>query len=195
MEAINKKGRIIIVSAASGAGKTSILKRVFMRLDWLEYSVSCTTRPKRAGEREGVDYFFLSQRDFFRMRDNGEFAEWKEVHGNYYGTPKSYLNGKIENGSIVVLDIDVQGRKELHSSFPEAAGIFIMPPSLEELERRLRSRGTDSSEVISLRMSNAKKEIEEYERCGLYSYTVVNGDLMRAVDETEGIIKKIAGRV
>lgn len=186
-----KKGKIIVFSAASGAGKTTILNYLKQVMPDLVYSISATTRRPRAHEKDGVHYFFLSEKEFNRRISNSEFAEWAIVHDNYYGTPKAFINQTIQSGKHIIMDIDVYGKIKFDQTYPDATGIFISPPSEEELERRLRGRGTDAEDVITVRLSNAKKETEFARKNGKYRYTIVNDDLKRARQEAVSLIKKI----
>jgi len=178
------------MSAASGAGKTTLKDLVIKDFPDIKYSISATTRKPREGEIDGVHYFFKTKEEFEQMiKDNG-LIEWNEVHGNYYGTPKSFVEQTLAEGNRVLFDLDVFGKVNFDKVYPEATGIFIMPPSDEELERRLRGRGTDSEEVIQLRLANAKKEIEFAKTKGKYEYTIINDDLQKAADELRAILKQ-----
>ncbi len=180
------RGRLFVVSAPSGAGKTTILKSVMAGTQGLAFSVSHTTRSPRSGENDGKDYHFVSRRQFEDMRAKGAFLEWAEVHGNLYGTSISSLEQQLDLGFDIVLDIDIQGAAVLRDKKRvEASFIFIAPPSLEELERRLRSRGTDSDETIDLRLANAKSEMAEADR---YQYLIVNDNLNESIKLLTAII-------
>jgi len=189
-----QQGRIIIFSAASGAGKTTILDHLRRVMPDLVYSISATTRPPRDHEKDGVHYFFLSEDEFKRKIDEDEFAEWEVVHGNYYGTPKSFIDSTIQSGRHIVMDVDVYGKVKFDKAYPDAIGIFLKPPSLEELEKRLRSRKTDSDEVIGLRLANAEKETFFASQNGKYEYTIVNDDLDAAKQKVVTLVKEIIGR-
>lgn len=189
-----QQGRIIIFSAASGAGKTTILDHLRRVMPDLVYSISATTRPPRNHEKDGVHYFFLSEDEFKRKIDGDEFAEWEVVHGNYYGTPKSFIDSTIQSGRHIVMDVDVYGKVKFDKAYPDAIGIFLKPPSLEELEKRLRSRKTDSDEVIALRIENAEKETLFASQNGKYEYTIVNDDLDTAKQKVVALVKEIIGR-
>ncbi len=169
------KGITFVVSAPSGTGKTTLLQRLRERVGGLRFSVSYTTRPPRPGEEEGRDYHFVSREKFFQMVQEGRFIEWAEVHGDLYGTPKVNFDGLGEED--LLLDIDPQGAKRIKEMVRDSVLIFILPPSLEELERRLRRRGKDSEETIRERLKNAKKELDQI---ALYDYIVVNDDLEEA---------------
>ncbi len=182
------KGLIVVFSAASGAGKSTIISALEKKWDNMLHSISGTTRKPRGTEKDGVDYFFYTKKQFKDMIANDEFVEWAEVHGNYYGTPRSFIDAQVEAGKIVVLDIDVQGKVQLDRIYPDAKGIFIEPPSLKVLEERLRSRGTDTDEAITLRMENAKKEQDFARFEGKYDYFVVNDVLEDAIEKVNIII-------
>ncbi|MGM0643341.1 MAG: guanylate kinase [Thermodesulfobacteriota bacterium] len=171
------RGRIFVVSAPSGAGKTTLCRSVISEFDRLFYSVSHTTRKAREDETDSVDYFFISKKEFEDRIAENYWAEWARVHDNYYGTSKDFLNEKISSGKSVLLDIDVQGAGLIKKAFPEAVTIFVMPPSFEVLEERLRKRGTDSEEVILNRLENAGREMD---RKGWYDFIVINDDFEKA---------------
>lgn len=179
-------GKLFILSAPSGAGKTTLLKRVMADLPGLAFSVSHTTRLPRVGEVDGVDYHFVSRDQFEAMRDQGVFLEWAEVHGNLYGTSRPAVLAQLATGVDVILDIDVQGASIiLNSAAIPAASLFISPPSLQELERRLRGRGTDSEETILLRLKNAGKEMQAAVD---YEYLIINDRLEQAIDTLRAIV-------
>lgn len=180
-----RKGLLFVLSAPSGAGKTSISRELLARHPDLRESISYTTRLPRAGERDGVDYHFVSRELFDRMVTDGAFAEWAEVHGNRYGTARATLLQAAEKGCDVLLDIDVQGAAQLRSSGLEGVSIFVLPPSMAELRQRLAARNTDSAEVIERRMKNAGSEIREAAR---FDYIVVNDDLAKAVAAVQAIM-------
>ena len=171
------KGGIFVVSAPSGAGKTTLCRSVINELDRLSYSVSHTTRAARAGETDAVDYFFISKKEFEDKITENYWAEWARVHDNYYGTSKAFLTEKINSGQSILLDIDVQGARQIKTAFPEAVTIFVMPPSFDELENRLRKRGTDSEDVIQNRLENAGREMDQK---GCYDFIVINDDFEQA---------------
>jgi guanylate kinase len=181
---------LIVFSAASGAGKTTLINKVMPFFPNIVYSVSATTRKPRAGEENGVHYFFKDEQEFKSMIEKNELVEWNLVHGNYYGTPKFFVEQKLAEGRDVAFDLDVFGKINFDKVYPEAIGILILPPSMEDLEKRLRNRKTESEESLKIRMENAKKEIEFAETQGKYQYTVYNGDLETAVAELKGIIEK-----
>ena len=177
---------LFIVSAPSGAGKRTILGKVFEKDPALTYSVSATTRPARKGEVEGRDYYFLSEEAFRERVDADDFAEWAEVHGNLYGTLRDELSRRLGTGKVVILELDVQGMRNVKAAWRNAASIFIMAPSMEELERRLRKRGTNDPADIALRMANALKEIEVRHT---FDYIIVNDNLDEAVADMQAIIR------
>lgn len=173
-------GRLFIVSAPSGAGKSTLCRALLKRFPDLNYSISCTSRPPRGSEREGVDYHFISTDEFERGIDSGRWAEWAEVHGNYYGTAAADLQRRLAGGSDVLLDIDVQGARQIRKRFPDSVTIFIMPPSLAVLAQRLQSRGTDSEAEIQRRLNNAREEMRFR---NLYRHVIVNDRLSEAKSE------------
>jgi guanylate kinase len=175
----------VILSAPSGGGKTTIARRLLERRGDLGYSVSCTTRAPREGEEDGRDYRFLSHEAFLAARDAGEFAEWAEVHGNFYGTLRSEVRKVLATGQHVLMDIDVQGARQFHAAFPETVLIFVLPPSGEVLMSRLSSRKSEDRERLLVRLRNARAELGEV---GHYHYVVVNDSLDRAVDQVSAII-------
>ncbi|MCR5257944.1 MAG: guanylate kinase [Desulfovibrio sp.] len=154
-------GTALVLSAPSGAGKTTLVKKLIQEFPNFGFSISFTTRAPREGEVDGRDYRFTTKEDFLQRRDRGEFAEWAMVHGNCYGTPLAPLREMLQQGRDVLFDIDVQGAAQLRLSLPHARLVFILPPSMQELERRLRSRGTDAEDVIQVRLANARAEMRE----------------------------------
>lgn len=180
------RGSIIVVSAPSGSGKTTLIKRLLAAYPELKFSVSFTTRPARHGEKEGRDYFFISRREFERMVQAGEFVEWAEVVGQLYGTARAQIRAAEEAGEDVLLDIDVQGHRQVREKLPEAVSIFILPPSFPELERRLRRRKSDAPEVIERRLANARREIGHWQE---YDYLVVNDRLRAATKSLRAILE------
>ncbi|MCI5717881.1 MAG: guanylate kinase [Alistipes sp.] len=183
------EGKLIIFSAPSGSGKTTIVKRLLSVFPQFEFSISATSRKPRGTERDGVDYFFLTQEEFARRVEAGDFVEWEEVYGGTcYGTLRSEMERIWAKGNVIVFDVDVMGGINLKRIFGEnACSIFIMPPSVEELRRRLEGRGTDSAETIDKRVAKAEFEIS---KSGSFDHIVVNDDLDTAVAETESIIGK-----
>jgi guanylate kinase len=186
-----KRGSIIVFSAPSGAGKTTLLDHIRATIPGLVYSISATTRPPRPHEVHGRHYFFLSTQEFHRKIDASELAEWEVVHGHYYGTPREFIDRAVESGKHVVMDIDVYGKKKFDRHYPEARGILILPPSIDELAQRLRARKTDSEESIATRLANAEKEISFAQNDGKYEYTVINDNLEKAKKDVESIVREI----
>ncbi len=179
------KGSLFIVSAPSGAGKTTICHKLLKRMPMLTLSVSCTTRPPRRGEKNGVDYHFVTKNRFMKMKDKGEFAEWAMVHGNLYGTSIKKLEESNSKGYDIILDIDVQGAAQMRRKFKDASYIFILPPSRKILKERLSGRKSDSKEVIKGRLKTAVDEMANYEK---YDFIVINDELKDAVNNIESII-------
>jgi len=179
------RGNLFIISAPSGAGKTTLARGLNEALPNTAFSISHTTRPQRRNEAHGVDYYFVSEREFLDMADRGEFLEYARVFGNWYGTSKAAVRELMEQGKTVLLDIDWQGARCVRQLMPDSGSIFILPPSMEELERRLRSRGQDSDETIQQRMQQARDEIQHAEE---YDYVVVNDDFERALRELCAIV-------
>jgi len=186
----SRHGIHFILSAPSGAGKTTLRRALLARLSDLAYSVSTTTRAPRAGETDGGDYHFISPSEFEAGIRDGRWAEWAQVHGNYYGTSAEALRQAAQAGRDVLLDIDVQGARQICRLFPECVTIFIMPPSLDVLEQRLVTRGTDSPETIRLRLRNAERELSERH---WYRHVIVNDDLARAVEELVAVVASYRG--
>lgn len=185
---MGKKGHLFIISAPSGAGKSTILMAILKEDPTLRYSISCTTRPPRDNERDGVDYYFISDAAFRKKIDSGDLAEWAEVHGHLYGTPARFLDDSLHLGDDILFDIDVEGARKLYAKYPEATLVFIAPPSMEELRRRLAERGTDSAEAIEERLKNAKAEMAE---AHWFHYVMVNDDLAQAVSKLKAVIEKV----
>lgn len=179
-------GSLFVVSAPSGAGKHTVLHRVLATDPRLEYSVSATTRAPRPGEVHGRDYYFLDREEFGRRVEQGGFVEWAEVHGNLYGTLREELERRLSSGKDVVLEIDIQGMRNLKQSGFDAVTVFIMPPSPSVLERRLRGRGTESPETVELRLRNAREEMEARHA---FDYIVVNDRLSKAVADLKAIVR------
>ncbi len=180
MNDVTKRARPIVLAAPSGTGKTTIAHRLVEGTGEFVFSVSATTRAPRKGERNGMDYEFMGRTEFETMAEGGEFAEWAEVHGNLYGTPRRTLEEATARGEFVVLDIDVQGARQIHTGFPDALLVFVIPPSAEVLLSRLTKRGTEADEEVVRRLRNAHKELA---RAGEFDHVVVNDDLERAVEE------------
>jgi len=176
---------LFVVSAPSGAGKTSLCRAITNSLEQLTHSISYATRKPRTGEIDGRDYYFVSQERFQEMIKAGDFAEWAEVHSNLYGTSRRVLDEMIAKGIDVILDIDTQGAKQIKTKYDTAVFIFIMPPSLEILEERLRNRRSDDEKEIRKRMARAHEEIKDYE---MYDYIIVNRDFDRALTELRSVV-------
>ena len=180
-----ERGTLIVVSAPSGAGKSSLAERVLKRVEDLRFSISYTTREPRGTEQDGIDYYFVSEDEFQAMRERDEFLECAEVHGSLYGTHEKPVEELLSQGFDVMLDIDVQGAEQVRRRVPEAISIFIMPPSCEVLEARLRSRNLNSPADLDRRLRNAAIEVQLYDR---FDYVVLNDDLDRALAQLEAII-------
>ena len=179
-------GDLFIVSSPSGGGKTTLISRLLARRDGdLHFSVSHTTRPRRSGEENGREYHFVSARDFREMIGREEFLEWAEVHGNLYGTARQEVLPRLRAGQDVILDIDVQGVRQVKQKYPASIAIFILPPSAEELGRRLRARGLDDEAQIEKRLANAAREIGEVSH---YDYAIINDDLEKALGALDAIV-------
>ena len=182
-----RTGLLFIVSAPSGAGKSTLCRAVRQRFPDLLYSISYTTRPPRRGEQNGVDYYFIAKDEFEKGIARDQWAEWAEVHGNYYGTAADLLDRGLAGGKDILLDIDVQGMRQILQRYPAGITIFIMPPSLATLQRRLETRGTDSPEVIAVRLKNAQQEMTQKDR---YRHVIINDQLADATAELIGILEK-----
>ena len=173
-------GTLFIVAAPSGAGKTTLVRLLLEQDKQVRLSVSYTTRAPRTGEQDGHEYHFVTMAEFLAMKERGEFLEWAEVHGNYYGTSRLWIERQIQAGHDLLLEIDWQGATQVRRLFPAAVGIFILPPSLAELERRLRGRGTDSQEVILRRLAAAKDEMRHVRE---FEYVIINKELQEALGD------------
>jgi guanylate kinase len=180
------RGNVYIVSAPSGSGKTTLLQLLLRTFTDLKFSVSHTTRQPRAGERHGVDYYFTDRSTFTAMVERGEFLEWAEYYGQLYGTARSFVEEQMAAGRDVILDIDIQGARQVKSKISEAIAVFVLPPSFAELERRLRSRRLESNEDIHRRLEIAKGEILYYRD---YDYIVVNDVLENSIQTLEAIVR------
>jgi len=180
-----RKGLLFVVSAPSGAGKTSLCRAITDSLENLTHSISYATRKPRPGEIDGRDYYFVGQERFREMIQAGDFAEWAEVHANYYGTSRRVLDDMISKGLDVILDIDTQGAAQIKAKYDTAVFIFIMPPSLDILEERLRNRKSDHEDEIRKRMKRAREEIRDY---AMYDYIIVNRDFDRALTELRSVV-------
>ncbi len=182
---VEREGTIFILSAPSGAGKTTLISRLLKIFPEMRLSVSYTTRSRRPGEVHGRDYFFVGQKKFAAMRAGGRFAEWARVHGALYGTPRSPLDRGVQGGRDILLDIDVQGARKIRKQYPRAVSIFLLPPSWQELEKRLARRGTDRRENIRRRLENARREIRAIMR---YDYFLVNREIGEALASLRSIV-------
>lgn len=180
------KGILLVLSGPSGAGKGTVCHEVRKRLENMKYSISATTRKPRVIEREGREYFFLTKEDFEQKIKDGKFLEYAMVYDNYYGTPKDYVDEILENGYDCILEIDPQGAMQIKERMDDAVFIFIAPPSMEELKKRLTFRGTEKPEEIAKRLGNAQKEFKNLPN---YDYVIVNDKIEKAVQEVEAIIK------
>lgn len=185
-----KTSKLFVLSGPSGVGKSTIILEILAELDNIAYSISATTRTPRHGELEGKNYFFVSKEEFESGIKEDRWLEWAEVHGNYYGTPISFVNEKLDSGEHVILEIDIQGAKIIKEKYPSAIFVFIAPPTFQQLAERLEGRGTDSTSQRELRLFNAQKEMAEAEN---YDYIIINDDLNRAVEEIIMIVRKEEG--
>lgn len=182
-----RKGILFILSGPSGAGKGTLRERLFRMLDGLSFSVSCTTRPPRPGETDGVDYRFVAEEEFLRRRDAGDFLEWADVHGHFYGTLTADVKKALDDGRDILLEIDVQGALQVKKKIPGAVTIFVAPPSMKALEERLRGRSTETEQDIALRLCNARREMGESFK---YDFTVVNDDIDAAAQRLADIVRQ-----
>jgi guanylate kinase len=176
-------GLLLVISGPSGVGKTTITRAVERSIPGSVFSVSATTRARTEADVEGVDYHFVDETTFDGMAREGAFLEWAGVFGKRYGTPRAWVEEQLSRGRLVILEIDVEGAKQVRAAMPEAFGIFILPPSEEELLRRLRSRKREDEALIQRRFNEARREIAESRACGAYDRFIVNGDLDRAIAE------------
>jgi guanylate kinase len=184
-------GKMIVICAPSGTGKSTLLSRLKLEVPALEWSVSCTTRPIRSGEKNGVDYHFITIEDFEQQIQEGLFIEWAKVHSNYYGTSRKFVDERLALGRHMLFDLDVQGAdamKRIYGS--DAQVVFIEPPSVEELEKRLRLRGTDPEQVILERVANAKKELK---RKNDYDHLILNDNVEGAYAKLKDVVDRVLG--
>jgi guanylate kinase len=179
-------GTLFIVAAPSGAGKTTLVGRLLKDDPQVMHSISFTTRAPRGGEQDGREYQFIDVQRFLAMRERGEFAEWAEVHGNFYGTSRVWLEQRMQEGCDMLLEIDWQGAQQMRRQFPEAVSIFVMPPSIAELERRLRGRGSDSVDVIARRVAGAYGEMRHVDE---FDFVIINNDLDVALGELKAAVR------
>lgn len=183
-----KRGAIIAVSAPSGTGKTTIVKHILETFPEIVFSVSATTRKKRSNETNGVEYFFITEDEFKQKIENNEFIEWERFYDYYYGTFKNYIDENINNGKPVLLELDVKGALTLKSIYPDAELIYILPPSFDELVKRLKNRNTEKEEDFQKRIERAKMELSLKDK---FDHFIFNEDLDKAFEETKSLIKKI----
>lgn len=179
-------GTLFIVTAPSGAGKSTLVAALLERDPRVRLSVSYTTRAPRAGEADGREYHFVDVEAFLALRERGEFVEWAEVHGNYYATSRVWLGEQIAAGDDILLEIDWQGAQQVRAAFPDAVGVFVLPPSMDELERRLRGRGTDSEAVIARRLLAARGEMRHVAE---FDYAILNDVLPDALDDLVAVVR------
>ncbi len=181
-----RRGIIFILSAPSGAGKTTIYRAALKAIADLEFSISLTTRARREGEADGIDYSFVSEEEFNRRQSSGELAEWARVFESSYGTPRAPLDAAVKSGRDILLDIDIQGARQIRKTYPrDAVSIFVLPPTLEELAGRLRGRATEEESEIQRRLRKAREEAEAYPE---YDYLIVNVEIAKSVAQLETIV-------
>ena len=181
----NKPARLYVISAPSGAGKTTLVRALLLRNPRVQFSISYTTRKARVREKNGDDYFFVNKEEFERMVKNADFLEHAQVFDNYYGTAKSQVQNQLDNDQHVLLEIDWQGAQQIRRAWPGCVSVFILPPSLQELERRLRTRGTDSEEVIQRRLQDSISDISHWSE---FDHSIINDNLSEALVELENVI-------
>ncbi len=181
-----RKGILFVVSGPSGVGKTSMIKSIISEMEDAVFSVSCTTRPKRPGEVDGEDYFFVSEEEFKKMIEEDAFLEWARVHGYLYGTPKKFVEDTVNKGKDVILDIDVQGALSVKKKAEDAVYIFIAPPSIEDLRERLEKRKTEDREAMERRLEDARWELQLIEE---FDYLIINRDLVEAINDLKSIMR------
>lgn len=183
---MNSAASLFVIAAPSGAGKTTLVHALVTKHPELRFSISYTTRSKRRNEADGVDYLFVSKTDFEALRDNGELLESAEVFDNLYGTSRAQVEEHLSGGHNVVLEIDWQGARQVRQSMPECVTIFILPPSVDELERRLRDRRTDAPEVIERRLRDARSDMAHWDE---FDHVIINDDLDQAVADLEAVLR------
>ncbi|WP_296645219.1 guanylate kinase [Romboutsia sp. 13368] len=189
---LDRKGLLLVVSGPSGAGKGTICKALLNKNDEIKLSVSATTRKPRNGEVHGVNYFFIEKEEFTKMIENGEFLEYAQIYDNFYGTPKSAIIECLEKGQDVILEIEMQGARQIKEVYPEGVFIFVLPPSLEELKSRIVGRGTETQEEIEKRFSCAFEEINQIVN---YDYFIINEEIEKSVNDVEAIISAEKNKV
>lgn len=182
------KGNLIVISSPSGGGKSTVIKEILKNNSDYSYSISATTRAARIGEKDGEDYFFLSEKKFKELIKENGFIEWATVHGFYYGTLRNQIEKKIVNLKKVLLDIDVQGGISIKKTIPESILIFLLPPSMKILETRLRNRGTETEELLNIRLAGSEEELKKADK---YDYQIINNKLEDTINEILSIIKNI----
>jgi guanylate kinase len=180
-----RKGKLFVFAAPSGAGKTTLVHAVVTKHPELRFSISYTTRPPRKNEADGVDYLFVTKPEFMRLRDQGEMLEFAEVFDNFYATSRSQVEQHLADNRNVILEIDWQGARQVRESMPDCITIFILPPSVEELERRLRDRRTDAPEVIERRLRDALSDMSHWDE---FDHVIINDDLNRAISDLEDVL-------
>ena len=189
---VKRKGLLLVVSGPSGAGKGTICKSILEQNDHIKLSVSATTRKPRTGEVHGVNYFFIEKEEFKTMIEQGEFLEYAQIYDNFYGTPKAAIMETLEKGQDVILEIEMQGARQVKEVYPEGIFVFVLPPSLKELKNRIVGRGTETAEEIEKRFSCAFEEIKQIDD---YDYFIVNQDVEKSVKELESIISSEKNKV
>lgn len=178
--------RLIVITGPSGVGKGSLVEKLLQRNKHLWLSISATTRKPRVGEKDGQDYFFLEKEKFEKLIESDGFLEWAEFAGNFYGTPKNQIQNQLDKNKIVLLEIELEGARQVRKTFPEAFQIFLAPPSFEELEKRIRGRGTDGEEAIKRRLLRAHQELKAKDE---FDEVVINDDLKQALTSVENLLK------
>ena len=181
-----KSGLLIVISGPSGVGKGTVCALLRKKMPQLVYSVSVTTRKPRKGERDGVNYFFKTVQEFKQMIQQGELIEWAQYVGNYYGTPRKFVEETLEQGRDVILEIDVQGALQVKKMYPNAVFIFLLPPTMEDLRKRIKNRGTENPDVLDRRLQEASKE---YQFLNRYDYVVINDEVEQACNRIQAIIE------
>ena len=189
---VKRKGLLLVVSGPSGAGKGTICKSILEQNDHIKLSISATTRKPRTGEVHGVNYFFIDKEEFKKMIEQGEFLEYAQIYDNFYGTPKAAIMETLEKGQDVILEIEMQGARQVKEVYPEGIFVFVLPPSLKELKNRIVGRGTETAEEIEKRFSCAFEEIKQIDD---YDYFIVNQDVEKSVKELESIISSEKNKV